>query len=75
MIIRLNDHKDNGSSIISAGKRSVVNAGCPVMWRSDGYGRDATLALRHTVLYTSEKVPDICVVDVIDELRGKVADT
>jgi len=59
---------------ISAGKRSVVNTGRPVMRWSDGFGRYATLALRYTVLYTSEKVPGTGVVDVIDELPRQVAD-
>jgi hypothetical protein len=59
----------------SAGKRSVVNTGCPVMRWSDGCGRDATLAPRYTVLHTSEKVPGTGVVDVIDEPPRNVADT
>jgi hypothetical protein len=42
---------------------------------SDGYGRNATLALRYTVLHTPEKVPGTGVVDVIDELPRKVADS
>jgi hypothetical protein len=60
----------------SAGKRSVVNTGCPVIMQwSDGCGCDATLALRYTVLHTSEKVPGTGVVDVIDEPPRNVADT
>ena len=59
---------------ISAGKRSVVNTGCPVMQWSDEYGRNATLAPRYsTVLHTPKKVPGTGVVDVIDELPRKVA--
>jgi hypothetical protein len=75
MIIWLSDHEANGSSIQICGKTvcSEHRLSCNAAVRR--YGRDATQALRYTVLYTSEKVPGTGVVDVIDELPRKVADT